>query len=598
MRVFAAALTLQLAAAGFRGHEVERLSSRHTVVRHAAAAAPLAPPDYAAALLRVAASDSIAASDRSTGGVGSPVFPDKYFEFVPEHLGAVRTWAPYAPGPTLMLEPKLSKPCFKASSAAASALVKHGSDGTFGGNVTFEAREKSSLLCTDFYLVASLQTFHVLEVGEKGKTVLQIEGMSGEEAKQVAAAGWQVFCFSGGELATLESVYETVLLFTAQLGKKVGDAEALRNIQWLKDYMSGTPGALGKHFGERRSTTDVEIKEELIGDGDLFCIVRFDGLDPIINWGTGGNCGHNVMALRLEGVLHIVEAQSKSGYWPKDYVQRNTFKEWIKMAKQADYNVLWLPLSAASKSKFNAKQAASIFEAEYESLLYGFPNMLWGWLDTANGRNFPSGSSGNVSSPLSNELLASVFSVLDPLLNPPGPQTMPSLWNGALSHRLGLTPAAAANQTTAQLMALARAQKKSFGDLLAMPEQDKWEYRLADSSCGRKAGCTGPAQVCNVFVCKMWRAGGMFSADFNCGEQAPIDTYSMALFDEKPTLPAACKAADPMNDQFCQILGQWRLALPSYNSVKPFTNMREHCPTQSPDYASSFWAPSSANKNC
>jgi hypothetical protein len=30
---------------------------------------------------------------------------------------------------------------------------------------------------------------------------------------------------------------------------------------------------------------------------------------------------------------------------PTDTPQRNTYEEWIAMARQADYNVLWLPLS-------------------------------------------------------------------------------------------------------------------------------------------------------------------------------------------------------------------------------------------------------------
>jgi hypothetical protein len=89
----------------------------------------------------------------------------------------------------------------------------------------------------------------------------------------------------------------------------------------------------------------------------------------LINWGTGGNCGHNVMALHVDGELCIVESQSKGAYWPKDYVQRNTFAEWIAMAKRADYNVIWLPLSEASRSRFNATAAAEAFKADYEGLL-------------------------------------------------------------------------------------------------------------------------------------------------------------------------------------------------------------------------------------
>lgn len=318
--------------------------------------------------------------------------------------------------------------------------------------------------------------------------------------------------------------------------------------------------------------------------------------------------GHNVMALTVDGELCIVEAQSKGGYWPKDFVQRNALADWIAMAKRADYNVIWLPLSSTSRARFNATEAEATFKAEYgmtcslllapcfllisngqpgiklapcsclpEGLLYGFPNMLWGWFDSAD-RNFPP--------PLDIHLVTTLFSMVDPLLQTLTPTT-PSLWNGAIAQRLGLEPSR--NHTTAGLLNIARRTKNlTFGDLLAMPERDHWQYPLTDSTCGRKAGCTGPAQVCNVFVCKMWKAGGLFDADFECGEQVPLDTYQMALYDSAPQLSERCKRADPMNKHYCQILGDYRMDLPHFNSVPPFAGMRESCPSQAPDYPLRF----------
>lgn len=36
-----------------------------------------------------------------------------------------------------------------------------------------------------------------------------------------------------------------------------------------------------------REVTDVIPPKEAIRSGDMFCILRLDGLDPIILWGTG-----------------------------------------------------------------------------------------------------------------------------------------------------------------------------------------------------------------------------------------------------------------------------------------------------------------------
>jgi hypothetical protein len=177
--------------------------------------------------------------------------------------------------------------------------------------------------------------------------------------------------------------------------------------------------------------------------------------------------------------------------------------------------------------------------------------------------------------------------MIDPLLRDVMGST-PSLWNGAMAQRMGLTPSP--NHTTAGLLAHARTLKLNFSDLLATPEQDGWVYPLADSACGRAAGCSGHSQVCNVFVCKMWRAGGLFDANFNCGEQVPLDTYTMKLFSGKivPSIAAKCHAADPMNTEYCQILGQYRMALPHFNTITPFTKMREHCPSMAPHYPQRF----------
>lgn len=43
--------------------------------------------------------------------------------------------------------------------------------------------------------------------------------------------------------------------------------------------------------------------------------MRLDGLDPMIMYGTGAKIGHNVMALRFDGELYVVESQD-AWYWP------------------------------------------------------------------------------------------------------------------------------------------------------------------------------------------------------------------------------------------------------------------------------------------
>jgi len=45
-----------------------------------------------------------------------------------------------------------------------------------------------------------------------------------------------------------------------------------------------------------RETRKVDIDENEIKSGDYFAILRLDGLDPLIMYGTGSHSGHTVMA--------------------------------------------------------------------------------------------------------------------------------------------------------------------------------------------------------------------------------------------------------------------------------------------------------------
>ena len=59
---------------------------------------------------------------------------------------------------------------------------------------------------------------------------------------------------------------------------------------------------------EEREIQEIDYDESLIGSGDFFSIMRLDGLDPIIMLASGSHAGHSVMALRIDGILYIVES--------------------------------------------------------------------------------------------------------------------------------------------------------------------------------------------------------------------------------------------------------------------------------------------------
>jgi len=66
---------------------------------------------------------------------------------------------------------------------------------------------------------------------------------------------------------------------------------------------------------EVRETQKVEINFDEVQSGDYFAVMRLDGLDPMIMYGTGSRSGHSVVALRFDGEPYIVESQD-AWYWP------------------------------------------------------------------------------------------------------------------------------------------------------------------------------------------------------------------------------------------------------------------------------------------
>src|SRR4051794_37689461 len=127
--------------------------------------------------------------------------------------------------------------------------------------------------------------------------------------------------FCDGYIDTFVSVFKTLLAFVGGLttnpdlpiiGSHIPAYMEYENIQFLKESM-------GLNM-EKRPVSLVSIDESLIQSGDFFAIMRLDGLDPIIMYGTGSHVGHTTMALRFDGELYVVESQG-AWYWPGNGIQ-------------------------------------------------------------------------------------------------------------------------------------------------------------------------------------------------------------------------------------------------------------------------------------
>jgi len=295
----------------------------------------------------------------------------------------------------------------------------------------------------------------------------------------------------------------------------------------------------------------------------FFAIIRLDGLDPTLAWGMGAHTGHTAVALRFDGELYVFESTTNSAYWPTNGIQRTPFSQWVTQAHEADYNVLHLPLSPEAVQNFNVTAAVEWFST-VEGLPYGFNNMLFCWVDTETG-NYPClpPDWGTCLPPEVVEWLAGFVDRIDP-------QLADKMFNLALNKRLNNTQVLRVPDVVYQASQLGL----SFQQLVMLPEQDSWVYP------------TGKQMVCDVFVCQTWKNAGLFgslSDEIQCTEFTNWDAYAMSFFDSNYVRPQECVNSDPTS-QFCQIMGNFQMSLPGYNTKTAYPEMADSCPSLNPQY--------------
>jgi len=123
-----------------------------------------------------------------------------------------------------------------------------------------------------------------------------------------------------------------------------------------------------------------------------------------------------------------------------------------------------------------------------------------------------------------------------------------------------------------QIAATAAERGIHMDELMAQPEIDGWVYN------------DGVSYVCSAYVAALYKAAGLFGdMEINATEFTPRDVYTLSFFDTEFSRPQACVDADP-DQSWCQLSGKYRMSFPGYNSIKPYNNMCENCPTIAPEY--------------
>ena len=139
---------------------------------------------------------------------------------------------------------------------------------------------------------------------------------------------------------------------------------------------------------EKRGAGVVDLDESDLRAGDYLAILRLDGIDPLIMWGTGGHTGHTAVLLEFDDGFYVcestdtLEANSSLQYWPPPYgIIRTPYKQWVKQAEAADYIVALLRLSPERQQQFDNDKAVAWFKT-VEGMPYGWHNFIYSFMDT------------------------------------------------------------------------------------------------------------------------------------------------------------------------------------------------------------------------
>lgn len=173
----------------------------------------------------------------------------------------------------------------------------------------------------------------------------------------------------------------------------------------------------------------------------------------------GSATGHVAIAIRRDNKLMVCEAQAKSPYWPINGVQCNPYKEWIRMAREADYNFVWSPIDRSLN--FDLEKANKFIDSMM-GVDYGFEVLLVSLIDSAD-RSFPCLKNDIC---LNSEFLEILFTNLERYI-PLATRT----WKPAMNNRI--------NTTDLPLYEVYYQAEKlgiSTKALPALPEKDGWLY--------------------------------------------------------------------------------------------------------------------------
>lgn len=453
-----------------------------------------------------------------------------------------------APGVNVSAEWKGA--CFYKNDAWMEFTTSNGSE-LGGGVLHIKTSKAHSWTCMDLYVFVTPYrvTWDYYFIARDH--TLKIEEWEGaEELEYVKKNGMSIFLMPSGMLGTLLALWDILPLFS-----NTGWGQSA-NIAFLKKHMQAS-------FEHRPKPWVSNINQSDIHSGDFLAISkirgRWGGFETLEKWVTGAYAGHTAVCLKdAEGKLWVGESghENEKG---EDVIAVIPWDEWLDEQQKdvSNPHVALLPLHSDLRAKFNATAAWS-YVLNMSGKPYGYHNMIFSWIDTLTD-NYPP--------PLDAHLVVSVMTIWNRMQ----PDYAANMWNEALNKRLGTK-----DLDLPSILMETEERGMSFEQLLTIPEKDDWFYS------------DGKSTTCIAFILEMYKEAGLFdpiSSSIQVTEFTIRDAYMLRFFDDNITnLPSWCNENDEVQLPFCQILGEYRMELPGYNTIDPYPHMNENCPSLPPAY--------------
>jgi len=449
-----------------------------------------------------------------------------------------------------------SSRCYNSTSVTISLL---GNDGV---NISLKTNNDLFKECQEMFFFATLTGFDVVVTSttdnDNTYTVSwSTTGLDDDEIWDLTTKGIRVFLFVDDVATTIYDLEQTLDLFCGH-GLPCDEPA---NAQFMADYVGQSM--------PQRDATPVQLNDSDVHPGDFLGQMFMGGFETMIAWGMGSMTSHTAIVMQDPNTLQMMVCESTD-----PIIRCTDFQTWVYQWNQGALVTL-APLSPEVRATFNQTAAWNYIQTQL-NYSYGYMNFLWGWIDTMN-ENFP------CVPPYPDNSLCLVWQhieILTGLVEKVSPPIAETFYRQAFRLRLNNTQL----PDIASIYRYGVSQGIDSPTLYTMVELDSYRYNTTQS--GNPA--VGQSMVCDVFVCNVWKAAGIFNNinnDFNCAELTNWDDYCLTIFDPnyQTTRPPQCQAHDPTIPE-CQLMGNYQLAFNNYMTRDPYPHMSDHCPGQPPNY--------------